>query len=149
MGICLSTESPPTKKNNNSKRVTNHQSINGNSSSRWSRFRSFSGKKDNDAVIHEHAIAAALLFQQQNGGVLPFDRSTSLRHVPNSKRHQPFTRSSSTRPRSVTDPLVPPQQLLNQVYFYANYHYFVTIMFYYHYMQFMFILLFLIKYKVS
>ncbi|KAL7607042.1 hypothetical protein Lser_V15G20351 [Lactuca serriola] len=118
MGICLSTESPPRK--NHSKRVTNQSttSANSNSSNRWSRVRSLSSKREkfDDAMIHEHAIAAALLFQQ-NGGVLPFDRSTSLRHPPgsaNSKRHNPLPRSSSTRPRSVADPLLPPQQLLNQ-----------------------------------
>lgn len=122
MGICLSTKSPPRK--NHSKRVTNQStaSVNSNSSNRWSRVRSFSGKREkfDDAMIHEHAVAAALLFQQQqqqNGGVLPFDRSTSLRHLPgsaNSKRYNPLPRSSSTRPRSLTDPLLPPQQLLNQ-----------------------------------
>lgn len=122
MGICLSTKSPPRR--NHSKRVMNQSttSVNSNSSNRWSRVRSSSGKKEkfDDATIREHAIAAALLFQQhqqQNGGVLPFDRSTSLRHPPgaaNSKRHQGLPRSSSTRPRSVTDPLLPPQQLLNQ-----------------------------------
>ncbi|KVH92653.1 hypothetical protein Ccrd_005317 [Cynara cardunculus var. scolymus] len=122
MGICLSTKSPPRR--NHSKRVMNQSttSINSNSSHRSSRFRSSSGKKEkfDDAIIREHAIAAALFFQQhqqQNGGVLPFDRSTSLRHPPgaaNSKRLQGLPRSSSTRHRSVTDPLVPPQQLLNQ-----------------------------------
>ncbi|KAI3669949.1 hypothetical protein L6452_41457 [Arctium lappa] len=123
MGICLSTESPPRR--NHSKRVMNQStaSINSNSSSRWSRVRSSSGKKEkfDDAMIREHAIAAALLFQQhqqQNGGVLPFDRSTSLRHPPggaaNSKRHHGLPRSSSSRTRSVMDPLLPPQQLLNQ-----------------------------------
>lgn len=118
----MSTKSPPRR--NHSKRVMNQSttSVNSNSSNRWSRVRSSSGKKEkfDDATIREHAIAAALLFQQhqqQNGGVLPFDRSTSLRHPPgaaNSKRHQGLPRSSSTRPRSVTDPLLPPQQLLNQ-----------------------------------
>lgn len=120
MGICLSTKSPPTK--NHSKRVTNQSNGSGNSN-RWSRVRSGSVKREkfDDAVIHEHAIAAAILFQQhqqQNGGVLPFDRSTSLRHVPggvNSKRYQPLPRSSSSRARSVTDPLLPPQQLVVQV----------------------------------
>ena len=124
MGICLSAESPPRK--SHSKRVTNQSTTSGNtnSSNRWSRVRSLSRRRENfdDAMIHEHAIAAALLFQQhqqQNGGVLPFDRSTSLRHLPgstNSKRHNPLPQSSSTRPRSVADPLLPPQQLLNQVW---------------------------------
>ncbi|KAD2804979.1 hypothetical protein E3N88_38356 [Mikania micrantha] len=88
-----------TTTENHSKRVTN-QSGNNLLSNRWSRVRSSSVKRDkfDDAVIHEHAVAAALLFQQhhqQNGGVLPFDRSTSLRHLPgsaNSKRHQPLPR---------------------------------------------------------
>ncbi|KAK9067173.1 hypothetical protein SSX86_014498 [Deinandra increscens subsp. villosa] len=119
MGICLSTKSPPRK--NHSKRATNPSGTT-NSSNRWSRVRSSSIKREkfDDSVIHEHAIAAALLFQQhqqQNVGVLPFDRSTSLRHLPgagNSKRQPPLPRSSSTRPRSVTDPVVPPQNLLNQ-----------------------------------
>ncbi|KAI7740030.1 hypothetical protein M8C21_025778 [Ambrosia artemisiifolia] len=119
MGICLSTKSSPSNKTTRSKRLTN-QSTNTHSSTRWSRVRSSSIKREkfDDAVIHEHALAAALLFQQQNGGVLPFDRSSSLRHVPggsHSKRQQPLLpRSSSTRARSLTDPLLHPQQLLNQ-----------------------------------
>ncbi|KAI7747053.1 hypothetical protein M8C21_011888 [Ambrosia artemisiifolia] len=120
MGICLSTKSSPSNKTTRSKRLTN-QSTNTHSSTRWSRVRSSSIKREkfDDAVIHEHALAAALLFQQQNGAVLPFDRSSSLRHVPggsHSKRQQPLLpRSSSTRARSLTDPLLHPQQLLNQI----------------------------------
>lgn len=115
MGICLSTssttKSPPSRKQNT------------NPSNRWSRVRSSSTTKrnDQDAMIHEHAKAAVeMLLQQQqqtNGGVgLTFDRSTSLRHVgANSKRYQPLPRSSSSRARLGTDPLVPVEKLLNQV----------------------------------
>lgn len=112
MGLCLSTststtKSPPARKQN--------------PSNRWSRVRSSSTTKRNedDAMIHEHAKAAVemLLQQQQNndGVGLTFDRSTSLRHVGvNSKRYQPLPRSSSSRARLGTDPLVPVQQLFNQ-----------------------------------
>ncbi|KAI3792166.1 hypothetical protein L2E82_06037 [Cichorium intybus] len=70
---------------------------------------------------HEQAIVAALLFQQlqqQNSSGLGFDRSTSLRHPSggsNSKCQQIIPRSSSTRRRSIVDPMIPPQQLLHQV----------------------------------
>ncbi|KAK1408889.1 hypothetical protein QVD17_41017 [Tagetes erecta] len=43
--------------------------------------------------------------------------STSLCHVPggaNSKRYQPLPRISSSRARSITNPLLPPQQLVIQ-----------------------------------
>ncbi|XP_020234925.1 putative methylesterase 11, chloroplastic [Cajanus cajan] len=75
-------------------------------------------RKLNDAAIREQAIAAAILFkhhhhqQQQH-----FDRSTSLRY-PNggSKKNSSnaLPRSSSSRSRSLTDPLLQPHQLLNQ-----------------------------------
>nr|XP_043617418.1 putative methylesterase 11, chloroplastic [Erigeron canadensis] len=122
MGICLSTKLPQTK--TNSRRVTNNNNNNNVSSTTWSRIRSLSynssknnnnNKNGENDIIHEHAMAAAALLlqqqQQQNGGV--FDRSSSLRHVPNSKKNM-FPRSSSTRARSANDPLVPPQQLLVQ-----------------------------------
>ncbi|KAL4574255.1 hypothetical protein LXL04_021083 [Taraxacum kok-saghyz] len=44
-------------------------------------------------------------------------REHTIRHLPgstNSKRHNPLPQSSSTRPRLVADPLLPPQRLLNQ-----------------------------------
>ncbi|XP_076954929.1 putative methylesterase 11, chloroplastic [Bidens hawaiensis] len=113
MGICFSRKSTRTRRIY-SKRVSN-QSTASPVNNRRSRARSSSVKKENvddvNAIIQEHAIAAALLFQQQqNGDVLPsFDRSTSLRHA-----QQIFRRSCSTRCRSVGDPTIPPQQLLHQ-----------------------------------
>lgn len=70
-------------------------------------------------MLQEQALAAAILFQQHqhNGGSLPFDRSASLRY-PNSSSKKSnsnvLPRSSSTRARSLTDPLLQPHQLLNQ-----------------------------------
>ncbi|KAI3824099.1 hypothetical protein L1987_05548 [Smallanthus sonchifolius] len=120
MGICFSKK--PTRSTRiYSKRITNQSatSINRSSVNRWSRVRSSSVKKENveDVVIHEHAIAAALLFQQQNGDVLPFDRSVSLRQPPggaNLQSQQIIRRSCSTRRRSVVDPMLPPPLLINQ-----------------------------------
>ncbi|CAJ1833944.1 unnamed protein product [Sphenostylis stenocarpa] len=75
-------------------------------------------RKLDDAAIREQAIAAAILFkqhqQQQN-----FDRSTSLRYPngvskKNSSSSNTLPRSSSSRARSLTDPLLQPHQLLNQ-----------------------------------
>jgi hypothetical protein len=79
-------------------------------------------RDDDAAAIQELAQAAAAAIiqqQQQNGGsgmVPPFDRSTSLRY----QKKQPGTggdlpRSMSTRPRLAGDPVVQPQQLVNQV----------------------------------
>lgn len=69
-----------------------------------------------DAAIREQAIAAAILFKQHQQQQ-QFDRSTSLRY-PNgvSKKNNSNTlpRSSSSRARSLTDPLLQPHQLLNQ-----------------------------------
>ncbi|KAK4367613.1 hypothetical protein RND71_011405 [Anisodus tanguticus] len=125
MGLCLSRHSTPPVKKRQSKRLTNQStaSVNGGAgSNRWSRNRS---SKRDDSLIQERAIAAAILFQQQlqNGGGggggggcgIPFDRSTSLRY-PNSnfKKNQPLPRSSSSRVRSLTDPLLQPHQLVNQ-----------------------------------
>ncbi|XP_027351900.1 putative methylesterase 11, chloroplastic [Abrus precatorius] len=75
-------------------------------------------KKLDDAAIREQAIAAAILFkqhQQQQQLQQRFDRSTSLRY-PNgvSKRNNALPRSSSSRARSLTDPLLQPHQLVNQ-----------------------------------
>ncbi|CAH1443590.1 unnamed protein product [Lactuca virosa] len=121
MGICFSRKSTRSTRIY-SKRISNQSSttsINKNSLNRWSRVRSSSVKKEkfDDALLHEQAIAAALLFQQhqqQNGA---FDRSISLRHPSggaNSKCHQGIPRSSSTRRRSLADPMLPLQQLINQ-----------------------------------
>jgi len=76
-------------------------------------------KKLDDAVIREQAIAAALLYKQHQQNQ-QFDRSSSLRY-PNgaSKRSNNgsnvLPRSSSSRARSLTDPLLQPHQLLHQV----------------------------------
>ncbi|KAL4351964.1 hypothetical protein GQ457_06G034300 [Hibiscus cannabinus] len=98
-----------------------HQQNGPNSSNRWARVRSSRKDKLDDAVLQEQALAAAILFrqhQQQNGGAsLPFDRATSLRY-PNSssgsKKAGQLPRSSSSRTRSLTDPLLQPHQLVNQ-----------------------------------
>jgi hypothetical protein len=75
-------------------------------------------KKLDDAMIREQAIAAALLYKQHQQNQ-QFDRSSSLRY-PNgvSKRNNgsnSLPRSSSSRARSLTDPLLQPHQLINQV----------------------------------
>ncbi|KAL2241713.1 putative methylesterase 11, chloroplastic [Sesamum indicum] len=118
MGLCFSRGDRSTPRRRPSKRITNHSAAadGGVGSKRWTRIRS-SRKEEN--LIHERALAAAILFQQQlqNGGVgtAPFDRSTSLRYpTGNSKKNQALPRSSSSRARSLTDPLLQPHQLVNQ-----------------------------------
>lgn len=123
MGLCFSRRATVRKKQ--SRRLTNQSSSSaGNGgiggSNRWSRIRS---TKKEEPIIHERALAAAILLQQQlqNAGAgdvsgVPFDRSTSLRY-PNggsAKRNQTLPRSSSSRARSLADPLLHPHQLLNQ-----------------------------------
>ncbi|XP_031492472.1 putative methylesterase 11, chloroplastic isoform X1 [Nymphaea colorata] len=82
------------------------------SSSRWRK-----GKADETLAI------ASLLLQQHQGGqrsngtlVLPFDRSSSLRYPPPAASGGKIVlpRCASSRPRSVADPLLQPQHLLNQ-----------------------------------
>ncbi|CAL5370739.1 unnamed protein product [Camellia sinensis] len=116
MGLCFSRKAV---KNKPSKRISN--AVNGgNSSNRWTRVRSTKKDKLEDSIIHERALAAAILLQQQlqdgaAGGSVPFDRSTSLRYPnANSKKQQVLNRSSSSRARSLTDPLIQPHQLVNQ-----------------------------------
>ncbi|XP_052195236.1 putative methylesterase 11, chloroplastic [Diospyros lotus] len=120
MGLCFSRK---VVKRRPSKRVENHSAVTGGgtgSSRRWSRIRSLRSEKFDESVIHERALAAAILFQQQlqnGGGAGPvvFDRSTSQRHPSAySKKQQALPRSSSSRSRSLTDPLLQPHQLLNQ-----------------------------------
>lgn len=121
MGICFSKKSTRGTRIH-SKRVSNHSttSLNKYSVNRWSRVRSSSVKKEklDDDVLHEQAIAAAILLRQ-NGGVLPFDRSVSIRRGGvNGKCQQQHVipRScSSTSRRSLVDPMQYSQQLLNQV----------------------------------
>ncbi|XP_071693281.1 putative methylesterase 11, chloroplastic [Rutidosis leptorrhynchoides] len=107
MGICLSKKS--TRRTRfNSNRIAHQSST--TSINRWSRFRSSSVNSDNfdDAVIRGQAIAAALLYQQhqQNGDVLNFDRSVSVRrHSGRPKSLQSVSRSPSTQRRnSLIDP---------------------------------------------
>ncbi|KAI3970788.1 hypothetical protein MKX01_024435 [Papaver californicum] len=118
MGNLCCCLSPKKQKMKLSKRFSNSattQSGKISSSNRWNRIRNPSKReKIEDTHIQEQAIAAAILFkqhqQQQNGGTVPFDRSTSLRHSASSRK-QPLPRSSSTRARSSTDPLLPPYRL--------------------------------------
>ncbi|KAH6774600.1 methyl esterase 11 [Perilla frutescens var. hirtella] len=117
MGMCFSRGDRSPPKRRGSRRVTNPAADGGVGSNRWARIRS-SRKEDN--LIHERALAAAILFQQQlqnGGGTAAFDRSASLRYPNgNSKRNQnqALPRSSSSRARSLTDPLLQPHQLVNQ-----------------------------------
>lgn len=127
MGLCFSRKA--VIKNRTSKRISNHSAavpagggVGG--SSKWARIRTSSSRREkfDESVIHERALAAAILFQQQmqqqNGGEVQFDRSTSLRYPAgvNSKRQSSgLGRSSSSRARSLTDPLLQPHQLVNQV----------------------------------
>ncbi|PPS13704.1 hypothetical protein GOBAR_AA06907 [Gossypium barbadense] len=118
MGNCFArktvTKRPVTKRLQNQQKGPN-------SSNRWARVRSSRKDKPDDSLLQEQALAAAILFrqhQQQNGGAsLPFDRSASLRY-PNSssgsKKAGQLPRSSSSRARSLTDPLLQPHQLVNQ-----------------------------------
>ncbi|KAL5805751.1 hypothetical protein ACOSQ3_028657 [Xanthoceras sorbifolium] len=117
---CLAPKTTVKRKQRPTKRLPNPGPM-ANTSNRWTRIRSGSRKdKLDDAMLQEQALAAAILFrqhQQQNGGGgLPFDRSTSLRY-PNgssgSKKTQ-LPRSSSSRARSLTDPLLQPHQLVNR-----------------------------------
>ncbi|XP_028111859.1 putative methylesterase 11, chloroplastic [Camellia sinensis] len=122
MGLCFSRKA--VKKKKPSKRISNQSSVSaaGGSSNRWTRIRSSRKEKFDDSTIHQQALAAAILFQQhqhqlQNGGggSVTFDRSTSLRYpTANSKKQQALPRSSSSRARSLTDPLLQPHQLVNQ-----------------------------------
>ncbi|KAF9625018.1 hypothetical protein IFM89_017067 [Coptis chinensis] len=80
-----------------------------------------------DELIHEQAIVAALLYQQhQQNGTLPplppFDRSSSLRYPSPgiTSKKQSLPTSSSSRPRSLTDPLVQPHELVNQFTIYRK-----------------------------
>lgn len=118
---CLAPKSPVKKKRSNPavKRLQNPPSTSSSAaaSGRWSRIRS----SRKDKLADDTALAAAILFGRQNGVGPPFDRSSSLRY-PNSsaaakKSSNPnaLPRSSSSRARSLTDPLLQPHQLVNQV----------------------------------
>ncbi|XVF14422.1 hypothetical protein REPUB_Repub09cG0058200 [Reevesia pubescens] len=115
--LCTCFGSKSVKKRPVTKRLQNQQT-GPNASNRWARVRSSRKDKLDDALLQEQAIAAAMLYrqhQQQNGGVsLPFDRSASLRYPNGSKKAGQLPRSSSSRARSLTDPLLQPHQLVNQ-----------------------------------
>ncbi|OAY50116.1 putative methylesterase 11, chloroplastic [Manihot esculenta] len=74
-------------------------------------------KEQLDEDLAEQAIAAAMLFRHhQRNGTLPFPRSSSVSstsHQGSNKKHS-FTKSSSSRQRSLADPLFKPSQLVNQ-----------------------------------
>lgn len=114
--MCFSRGDRSPPKRRGSRRVANPAADGGVGSNRWARIRS---TRMEENLIHERALAAAILFQQQlqnGGGTAPFDRSASLRYPNgNSKRNQALPRSSSSRARSLTDPLLQPHQLVNQV----------------------------------
>lgn len=113
--MCFSRGDRSPPKRRGSRRVANPAADGGVGSNRWARIRS---TRMEENLIHERALAAAILFQQQlqnGGGTAPFDRSASLRYPNgNSKRNQALPRSSSSRARSLTDPLLQPHQLVNQ-----------------------------------
>ncbi|CAH9090899.1 unnamed protein product [Cuscuta europaea] len=87
-------------------------------SNKWRRIRP-SSRNDEVVVIQDPTpLAAAILFRQQmqnngcSGALAAIDRSASLRYP--KKKNQTSARSSSSRDRSITDPLLHPRQLLNK-----------------------------------
>ena len=119
--LCGCLAQKPVNKKKAAKRLANANAnaatLSSNSSNRWTRIRSSRKEKFDDALIQEQALAAATIILQQHNASLPFDRSASLRY-PNStgsKKNQ-LPRSSSSRARSLTDPLLQPHQLVNQVF---------------------------------
>lgn len=125
MGNLCTCFAPKTvKKKKPTKRLPGNPQAVPNSSNRWTRIRS-TRKDSTDSLIQEQALAAAILFRQhqhQNGsGSLPFDRSASLRYPNNSgSKKTQLPRSSSSRARSLTDPLLQPHQLVNQVWLHGS-----------------------------
>ncbi|EEF50735.1 putative methylesterase 11, chloroplastic [Ricinus communis] len=125
--VCMSTENKARKKA--SKHPPPHPSSSPSlvpSSSGRDGVTSSSSKKEInkdlelDEELAEQAIAAAMLFRHhQRNGTLPFPRSTSVVYPSqgsNKKQlQQPgFTKSSSSRQRSLADPLLRPSQLVSQ-----------------------------------
>ncbi|KAF2597948.1 hypothetical protein F2Q68_00011869 [Brassica cretica] len=74
-------------------------------------------RSSSSSSTRDNKLEDAILFGQQNSGEagsLPFDRSASQRYpVSGSKKNQ-LPRSSSSRSRSSTDPLLQPHQFLNK-----------------------------------
>ncbi|KAF2597941.1 hypothetical protein F2Q68_00011866 [Brassica cretica] len=75
-------------------------------------------RSSSSSSTRDNKLEDAILFGQQNSGEagsLPFDRSASQRYpVSGSKKNQ-LPRSSSSRSRSSTDPLLQPHQFLNKM----------------------------------
>lgn len=114
MGNLCAIQAPQTTKKKQTKRLPTAPSIS-NSSNRWVRTRSSRQEKIDDAVIQEQALVAAMLLKQhQQNGTLPVDRSSSLRQPNVSNKKNSLPRSSSSRARSLADPLLQPHQLVNQ-----------------------------------
>ncbi|CAH9092597.1 unnamed protein product [Cuscuta epithymum] len=87
-------------------------------SNKWRRIRP--SRNEEVVVIQDPTpLAAAILFRQQmqnngcSGALAAIDRTASLRY-PAKKKNQSSARSSSSRDRSITDPLLHPRQLLNK-----------------------------------
>uniref|UniRef100_A0A0D2ZXK3 Uncharacterized protein n=1 Tax=Brassica oleracea var. oleracea TaxID=109376 RepID=A0A0D2ZXK3_BRAOL len=80
-------------------------------------------RSSSSSSTRDNKLEDTILFGQQNSGEagsLPFDRSTSQRYpVSGSKKNQ-LPRSSSSRSRSSTDPLLQPHQFLNKVFLTLN-----------------------------
>ncbi|KAG9131919.1 hypothetical protein Leryth_025435 [Lithospermum erythrorhizon] len=132
MGQCFSRRREPISKRRrplprSSSAANGGLSGGGGGSTRWTQTRS---KKD-QTLINEQALAAAIILHQQIGGgggsggvdwgwvgggvAIGFDRSASVRYTAaNTRRNEGLPRSSSTRARSLTDPLLQPHQLVNQ-----------------------------------
>ncbi|KAG6656915.1 putative methylesterase 11, chloroplastic isoform X2 [Carya illinoinensis] len=112
--LCACLLPKPVNKKRPAKRLANPQAVSSISSNRWTRIRSSRKEKLDDALIQEQAIAAATIILQQHNGSLPFDRCASLRYPNSGSKKNQLPRSSSSRTRSLTDPLLQPHQLVNQ-----------------------------------
>ncbi|KAG6720849.1 hypothetical protein I3843_03G083700 [Carya illinoinensis] len=112
--LCACLSPKPVNRKKPAKRIANPPAVSSNSSNRWNRIRSSRQEKLDDALIQEQARAAATIILQQHNGNLPFDRSASLRYPTSGSKKNQLPRSSSSRARSLTDPLLQPHQLVNQ-----------------------------------
>ncbi|XP_041007739.1 putative methylesterase 11, chloroplastic isoform X1 [Juglans microcarpa x Juglans regia] len=112
--LCACLSPKPVNKKRPAKRFANPQAVSSSSSNRWARIRSSRKENFDDALIQEQAIAAATIILQQHNGSLPSDRCASLRYPNSGSKKNQLPRSSSSRTRSLTDPLLQPHQLVNQ-----------------------------------
>ncbi|CAL0318748.1 unnamed protein product [Lupinus luteus] len=111
MGNLCSLFKPITNTNNQVSSTTKKRSSHAPPSTRWSRKDM---NLDETVTIRQQAIAAAALYRQHQQQQ-QFDRSSSMRYPNGSKRNANLLpRSSSSRARSLTDPLLQPHQLVNQ-----------------------------------